>query len=184
MTVLRGNAWAIGEAGIASEYQDDWDLKSFRRFLYRNLGGDAGPKLFIEPDEGMFSRPAVTIRLATTRQMSRAARRPTYDVEHALVVMVYGRDRAETVTLAKRVWRLMNEGGAEGPAFRIPMWEFASGNRLSRWMRVESGSLSMSLDATDDEGQWQRSIEVRVKSPRMRLPRGLRPPVIASVVIN
>lgn len=178
MTVLRGVAYALASAGISYTYNDQDDLKNVRRFLKRNLAPTSEePYIYIEPLEAQFIRPAVTIRLLRTAPAGQSAQaaRPTYDVEHALVVTAYGRDRAGTVSLAEAVSRLFHEGGADRAAYRIPMWDYASNGRLSRLMRVSRGSLSVGLEASDDSGLWSRPIELRVQAPRVRQQVTRRP---------
>jgi hypothetical protein len=165
-------------------YTDLNDLKSVRRFFKRHLAPTTdSPFIYIEPLEGEFMRPSVTIRLVNTGPSGTGqAARPTYDVQHQLVISAYGRDRAETMALADKTWRLLMEGGSNGAAFRIPLWEFASGGRLARWLRVDRNSLGFSLEATDDQGLWSRAIEARVASPRSKLVRVT--PLMASVTTD
>jgi hypothetical protein len=178
-------AYSLSHAEAEMTYNDLDDLKSMRRFLKRALAPDTDePYIYIEPIEAEFMRPAVTVKLVRTSPVGTVqARRPSYDVEHALVVTSYGRDRAETVSLGERVWRLFNEGDSrQGAAYRVPMWDFASGMRLSRWMRVPRENLSVGLDTADEGGHWSRPIEMRVKSPRVRPIR--RVPTMASVTFR
>lgn len=161
-------------ATVAYAHRDDDDLKNVRRYLYRNLGYDAGPRIFIEPLEAEFTRPGITIRLVRSSPTGRAAARPTWDVQHTLVLTVYGRTRAETIDVAEQTWGLLHDGGQSGGAYRIPMWDFGSNNRLERMLRVDTRSLTMSLETPDDDGQWSRTIEMQVRAPRIR-PVSLSP---------
>lgn len=185
MTALFCDATAITDARIEFRYQDTWDLKSVRRWVYRNLPAlDDGPYVYIQPLEGEFKRPSVTIQLvrSTPSGPGQSASR-SYGLDHTLALQVYGRTRDETIMLGQAVWRLFEEGGVDKAPYRIPMWEFRGGLRLARWMRVNRGSLSMGLDATDDEGLWQRPITVTVSAPRLRsTDRGI--PLVGSVSIT
>jgi hypothetical protein len=171
-------AWSIGDALVYYRCSDADDLRSIRRFLKRELAPETEtPYIYIVPDlenltyEGRFQRPAVTIRLVMSGPSGVGqAARGTYQVTHSVVVTAYGESRESTMTLAQQVWRLFHEGGRSfrGAAFRIPMWEYPSGMRLDRWMRVQRPTLSMGIDATDDEGKWSRPIQMRIDSPRER----------------
>lgn len=178
-------ASALSSSFFAHTYDDEDDLKSVRRFLKRILAPDSDtPYIYIEPLEAEFMRPAVTIELVTTRPVNAGgARNASWDVEHTLTVRVYDEGREATTRLGERVWLAFTQGGADGAAFRIPMWAFAAGGaRLSRFMRVSRDSLSMGNQQTDDESKWVRPIDLRVRSPRVR-PISARP-TIQSATFN
>jgi hypothetical protein len=179
---LRLSATSVSNAKFDYRVNDLDDLKSIRRYLKRQLAPTTDePYIYVEPIEGEFIRPAVTVRLIRTgAPATSGVRRPSYDVEHALVVTSYGRDRAETIALSERTWRLFNEGDdSQGASYRIPLWDFTNGWRLTRWMRVQRASLAFGLDTTDEAGLWSRPIEMRVVAPRARESR--RVPTLASV---
>jgi hypothetical protein len=181
------HALAATEARVGFTLSDVDNMLSLRRWVKRSLAptGDE-PYVYIEPLEAQFIRPAITMRLIRTGLFGTRgqAARSTYDVELAVVATAYGRNRADTMTLAERFWRLFQDGGAGGAAFRIPMWNFAMNVKLDRMMRVPRGSLSMGLDATDDSGQWSRPIELQVQAPRLRAPRRAKEPQLAAIPIS
>ena len=172
------STYALADALVYYRREDADDLRNIRRFLKRELAPESDtPYIYLVPSlesttvEGTFKRPAVTVQLVMTGPSGSAqAARSTYTVMHSLVVTAYGESRVATMELSQRVYRLFNEGGRgfRGAAYRIPMWEYPSGMRLDRWMRVLRPSLSMGLDATDDEGKWSRPIQMRIESPRER----------------
>jgi hypothetical protein len=179
--VLTASAVAISDAYVAAGYNDLDDLKSIRRWLYRAI-----PEvyIYIEPIEGMFERPALTVRPADQglAEGGQGAFAHTYNVEHSIIITAYGLDRAATIELGQRVWRLLHEGAGDGAAYRLPMWSFALNAALARKLRVVAPSLAMSLEETDDEGKWSRPIELRVQSPRSRPTR--RAPLVERVTIT
>lgn len=181
------DAVALASAFIDYEYRDSDDLLSVRRWIARNLSpgasastdpGPGEPWVYVEPLEATFIRPAITVRLVRTGLVSdgrrNAASRPTYDVEHSLVLMAHATTRDEAISLGEKLWRLFHEGGSDLTPYRIPMWEFgAGGGQLDRQMRVVRESVSIGLDSTDEPDKWTRPLEVRVQSPRLRPRRPL-----------
>lgn len=183
------DAVALATAHLRYEYNDRDDLLSMRRWIARNLSPTASaasdpgvgePWVYVEPLEARFMRPAITVRLVRTALVAdgrrNAASRPTYDVEHSLVLMAHATTRDEAISLGEKLWRLFHEGGSSRTPYRIPMWEFgAGGGRLDRQIRVIRESVSIGLDSTDEPDKWTRPVEVRVQSPRLRprwpLPR-------------
>lgn len=180
------------------QYSVTDDLFSLRRYLSRiitpttidpsaNVPAGA-PNWYVEPDEGEFLLPAVTIQLiddaASSYSPSDAnVSRRSYRDEHSIAIRAYGNPnaaiggRADTIRIGDLVWRALNEGGPDYAAYRPAMWSFAMGALLARRMTLMRASLSMGLADTDDEGRWYRTVTCRVISPRVR-PLGPTKPVL------
>jgi hypothetical protein len=182
---MQAIALSSGEWGWTYNQLDE--LKSLRRYFQRivspgatggNEPGPGEPWWYLVPDvdeedptEGEFMRPAVTIELIDTGPSldgGGSATRPQYDVEHSVVLKVYGETRLGTIELAERVFAALNAGGRDGASYRPQMWAFPLGAMLARRMRVLRPSLSMGMQGTDDEGKWSRPITLRVRAPRLR----------------
>ena len=167
-------------AAIAYHHELDDDALSIQRFLWIALGRDAGPFVYrFGAIEGTFKRDphgAITVRLvragAAASDDGRVAK-ASYDLDHQLVLMVYGAvaddpaaARQNTIALSERVARALYERAS------IPMYAKALRAELARSLRVLPRSISMGLEATDDEGRWARPVECTVRAPRLRaVPR-------------
>ena len=175
-----GTTWA----DLDFTYNDDDDLESIRRWLFRalcpngyadgcGLPLDGEPYIFIWPrlQEGEFKRPAITLRLLTTFPAAISQPGPegaSYDENLSLVATCYGRDGTETIAIAEKMRRAFRAGTPGERAYRLPMWWIAGGVKLARKLRVLPPSLSMGLDNTDDESMWSRPLEFTVTTPRLR----------------
>jgi hypothetical protein len=180
------SAWQPSVAFVASNYDDETDAKSLRRYLaaylnpasvnHRNVAGSGssggGPYIYYNPDpEGQFERPSVTIRTVSTTETLPTVRRAynsSYAVRHSLVLTVYGMNRASTMALASQVFDLLNGGDPQHPPWRIPVFNFQVGVKVARFLRLLPGSLSMGLDETDDLNRWYRPVELQLDAPRTR----------------
>ena len=165
-------------AWLEYRYDETDDLIAVQRWLWKGLGRDAGPYVYIEPLEGTFERKAglgaVTVLALPVTIPEGRATTPFYKEQMQLVISAYGSapagepGRAETVALGRRIWRLFNEGQPGAPPWRIPMYADAYRAQLARFLRVLPRSLSMGLEDTTDQGLWRRPIEVTVEAPRQR----------------
>jgi hypothetical protein len=171
----------LSEGGIDYVYNDPDDLKSMRRWLQRKLSPGATkttnpdstkdePFLFTEPIEGTFKRPAITIRLIDDLGIvTQGHASSNYLKQHLVMFTAYGEDRRQTVAIAEAMWDCFFSGGdPSGARFRIPVWAFDLNARLARFMRVLPESLSMGLDETNEQGEWERGVEARILAPRIR----------------
>ena len=186
-------AVSVSGARWGYEYNVVDDLMSMRRWLSRIIspatiapigttGGNPAtgqPNLYIEPDEGEFLLPAVTIQLveegaSTYSPGDRNVHKRGYWSQLQLVIKVYGDPatsiggRADTLRLGTLVWRALNEGGEDGAAYRPQLYAFALHAKVARRMRLVRTSMSMALEDTDDQRRWFRAIHVRCMSPRKR----------------
>ena len=187
------SAGAVSGATWNYRYDDTDDLLSLARFLKRSLAPTGGPNtppadgepfIYTQPDEGDFRRPALTIRLVASDPAALAAASwsPSYNVEHAVVITAYGRDRDETMRLAQKLRRVFDEGGYDGVPYSVPMWAIEAGVHVARRMRVLRSSLAMGLEQSDDANLWSRPLELRLRSPRLRLEKPA--PIIQRVVTS
>lgn len=186
-------AASMPDAGIIYAYNDVDDMKSLRRVLARAIsptaaGGaepdvDAGEAwLYLVPDYAVdreapkFQRPAVTIQLLDTQSAPSGPKMGfNYSVEHLMTITAYGRTRPETIALARKVWVALEDSLRS----RADLWATDFNARLARKLRVLSDSLSMGFADTDDQGKWERPLELRVRAPRMR--EVLNAPILQSV---
>jgi hypothetical protein len=181
MTTLERNFVAIAtqSSGILYGYNDPDDIKSVRRWLKRELSpatdddtdpGPGEPFVFVEPIIGTFKRPAVTVRqLPVIPRITENLASTNYQVEHSFVLTAYGDDYDETFSLGERMRRMISEGSSPLFApYRIPLWAFDLDARLARWMQVVPDSVQMELAETNEQGMWQRSMNLRVKAGRRR----------------
>jgi hypothetical protein len=202
--------WGTSVSGArwGYEFNPTDDLMSLRRWLSRivspatagpigQVNGNPGPgepNFYIEPDEGEFVRPAVTIQLieegASTYSPSDEKVRPrAWNSQLSITFKAYGDPeaaiggRADTIRIANLVWRALNEGGPDFAAYRPPLWAFALHARVARRLRVLRTSLSMPLEDTDDQRRWVRPINARIIAPRTR-PLARPVPVLSSAELS
>jgi hypothetical protein len=167
----------IGIRGrIVYRHDLDDDALSIQRWLWLGLGRDAGPFVYrFGATEGSFRRDprgALTVRLVRTGQSGTDDGRwakVSYDLEHQVVLMAYGPTdpdpvvaRQRTIDLSERVARMLHERGS------IPLYAEVLRAEVARNLRVLRPSISMGLEATDDEGRWTRPVEFTVRAPRHR----------------
>jgi hypothetical protein len=206
--MLMPPAQAVTTSGARFGYQHNPtdDLFSLRRYLSRIISPSASgsvpaegplpngePWFYVEPDEGKFMRPAVTIQLvddsaSTYSPSDDSVVRRSHYVEHAITIKAYGSPdvaiggRADTIRLGDLVWKALDHGGSDLRAYRPNMWSFDMNALLARRMRVLRTSLSMALADTDDEGRWVRSLNFRVVAPRVR-PLPPPAPIIQRITV-
>jgi len=194
-TSVSGARWGYSFGPQPNGQHDD--LMSLRRWLSRIVSpgtaapigavgaspGPGEPNFYIEPDEGAFLLPAVTIQLveesaSTYSPTDEKARPRAYNVQLSIAIKCYGNPaveptvpdggRGDTIRIANLVYKALNEGGPDLAAYRPDMWAFGLHARVARRLRVVRTSLSMPLEDTDDQKRWVRPISAKVIAPRTR----------------
>jgi hypothetical protein len=190
-TQLWGTSVSGARWGYAFNPTDD--LMSLRRYYSRIISpataspigtvgpnpGAGEPNWYIEPDEGQFLLPAITIQLveegASSYSPSDQKVRPrAWEAQLSITFKAYGDPdaaiggRQDTIRIANLLWVALNQGGPDGGAYRPAMWAFGLHARVARRLRVLRTSLSMPLEDTDDQRRWVRPINCRIIAPRIR----------------